>query len=142
MFRLRENLVLMRNQKVTTNMRHKYKNLNQDDSSLVTFAVSSSEYIKHREGYDLSEEIPISVRATGIPHVRFYLSKLPAKGQLGALRHYCHGPVEDLVRSLGNWSQQSTIRRGVELQGLVAKPGTVKIHQVCSASSLPRLDRP
>ena len=117
----------MRNQKVVTTMRLKYKDHTQDHGLLVVFAVSSSEYIKHKEGYDLSEEIPISVRATGIPHLRSILSKLPARSRLDALRYYCHGTVEDLVGSLGNWSQQSTIQRRVELQELVAKPGTVRI---------------
>lgn len=125
----------MRNQKVTTIMRQKYKNLVQDHAQLVVFAVSNSDYIKHKDGYDLYEEIPVSVRATGIPHVRHYLSKLPAKSRLDALKHYCHGTVEDLVGSLCNWSQQSTTQRRAELQDLVAKPGAVRTHRICLAPS-------
>lgn len=118
----------MRNQKVTTIMRQKYRNLTQDRVPLLIFAVSNSDYIKHMEGCDLFEEIPVSVASTGIPHVRYQLSKLPARSRLDALRHYCHGTVEDLVGSLHNWSQQSTIQRRVELQALVAKPHAVRVH--------------
>ena len=57
----------MRNQKVTSIMRQKYRKLTQDHTTLVVFAVSNSDYIKHSDGYDLSEEIPVSVRTTGIP---------------------------------------------------------------------------
>ncbi len=125
----------MRNQKVTTIMRQKYRSLTQDKAQLLVFAVSNSDYIKHKDGYDLSEEIPVSVSTTGIPHVRYQLSKLPARTRLDALKHYCHGTVEDLVGSLHNWSQQSTIRRRVELQDLVAKPGTVRMLQIWFAFS-------
>ena len=124
----------MRNQKVTTIMRQKYKNITQDQAQLVVFAVSNSDYTKHKDGYELSEEIPISVSATGIPHVRHHLSRLPAKSRLDALIHYCHGTVEDLVGSLNNWSQKSAIKRRVELQELVAKPRAVSMHNVCFAS--------
>ena len=117
----------MRNQKVTKIMRQNYIQLTQDRVPLLVFAVSNSDYIKHVNGYDLSEEIPISVWATGIPHVRRSLSKLPAKSRLDALRHYCHGTVEDLIGSLRNWSQQSTIQRRIELQDLVAKPRAVRM---------------
>lgn len=125
----------MRNQKVTTIMRQKYKTLTQDSALFFVFVVSNSDYIKHRDGYDLSEEIPISVPSTGIPFVRFQLSKLPARSRLDALKHHCHGTVEDLVGSLRNWSQQSTIHRRVELQELVAKPQAVRMHPNCFAPS-------
>ncbi len=125
----------MRNQKVTTIMRQKYKNITQDQAQLVVFAVSNSDYIKHKDGYDLSEEIPISVQTTGIPYVRHQLSRLPARSRLDALKHYCHGTVEDLVGSLNNWSQQSAIKRRVELQELVAKPRAVSMYNVCFASN-------
>lgn len=125
----------MRNQKVATIMRQKYKNITQSSAQLIVFAVSNSDYIKHKEGYDLSEEIPISVAATGIPLVRCQLSRLPARSRLDALKHYCHGTVEDLVGSLKNWSQQSTIKRRIELQELVAKPRAVRMHTVCCTSN-------
>ncbi len=125
----------MRNQKVTAVMRQKHKNLEQHDALLPVFAVSNSDYIKHKDGYEVLEEIPVSIRTTGIPHVRYYLSKLPAKARFDALKDYCHGTVEDLVSSLCNWSQQSEIDQRAELQELVAKPGTVRIHQICFVSS-------
>ena len=118
----------MRNEKVTTIMRQKYKVLTQDQVPLFVFAVSSSDYMKHLEGYDLSEEVPVPIRTTGIPHVRFSLSKLPARSRIDALKHHCYGTVEDLVGSLHNWSQQSTVQRQAELQKLVAKPGAVRSH--------------
>ena len=119
----------MRNQKVATIMRQKYKNLTQDHAQLVVFTVSNTDYIKHKEGYDLSEEIPVSVQTTGIPHLRYQLSKLPAKSRLDALKDYCHGTVEDLIGSLYNWSQRSTTQRRLELQEVVAKPSTVRMHR-------------
>lgn len=122
----------MRNQKVTSTMRQKYRKLTQDHTPLVVFAVSNSDYIKHKDGYDLSEEIPVPIRTTGIPHVRYSLSKLPARSRLDALKHYCHGTVEDLIGSLYNWSQQSTTQRRAELQKLVAQPHAVRKHRVCS----------
>ena len=128
---MREALILMRNQKVSAIMRKKYKNLTQDQSPLVIFTVSSSEYIKHKEGYELLEEIPLSVQTTGIPYVRFSLSRLPARSRLDALKHYYHATVEDLIGSLRNWSQQSRVQRRIELQELVAKPGAVRMHQAC-----------
>ena len=118
----------MRNQKVTKIMQQKYKTLTQDNTPLVVLTVSNSDYIKHMEGYELSSEIPISVPATGIPDVRYRLSKLPARSRLDALKHYCHGTVEDLVGSLRNWAHQSTIERRLELQELVMKPRTVGTH--------------
>lgn len=120
----------MRNQKVTTIMRQKYKNLTQDHALFPVYAVSNSDYNKHKDGYDLSEEIPVSVLATGIPRVRYQLSMLPARSRLDALRHYCHGSVEDLVGSLRNWSQRSTVQRRVELQRLVAKPRSVIMQHI------------
>ena len=111
-------------------MSQKYKTLTQDNTPLVVLTVSNSDYIKHVEGYELSNEIPISVQATGIPFVRYRLSKLPARPRLDALKHYCHGTVEDLVGSLRNWAHQSTIERRVELQELVMKPRTVGTHQL------------
>lgn len=51
-------------------MRQKYKTLAQDNTPLVVMTVSNSDYIKHMEGYELSNEIPISVLATGIPDMR------------------------------------------------------------------------
>ncbi|KAM0805279.1 hypothetical protein BDR22DRAFT_969026 [Usnea florida] len=121
---LREGLIQMRNQKVTMIMRQKYKTLTQDNTPLVVFTVSNSDYIKHMEGYELSNEIPISVQATGIPDVRYRLSQLPARSRLDTLKQYCHGTVEDMVGSLRNWAHQSTIERRVELQELVMKPRT------------------
>ena len=106
-------------------MRQKYKTPTQDNAQLVVFTVSNSDYIKHVEGYELSNEIPISVPATGIPDVRYRLSQLPARSRLDALKHYCHGTVEDVVGSLRNWAHQSTIERRLELQELVTKPRTV-----------------
>ena len=126
-------LILMRNQKVTTIMRQIYKKITQDPAPLVVFAVSNSDYSKHKDGYDLSEEIPVSIRTTGVPHMRYTLSKLPAASRLDALRHYCHGTVEDLIGSLSNWSQHSTMQRRVDLQDLVAKPGAVRMHQISLA---------
>lgn len=123
----------MRNRKVTITMRQKYKTITQDPTNLPVYAVSNSDYIKHKDGYDLSEEIPISVQATGIPRVRYELSKIPARKRLDALRHYCYGTVEDLVGSLRNWSQRSTIQRRVELQEKVAKPRAVRMHEICFA---------
>ena len=101
-------------------------------SQRTVFAGSNSDYIKHKDGYDLSEEIPVSVRTTRIPHVRYSLSKLPARSRLDALKHYCHGTVEDLIGSLCNWSQQSTTQRRVELQRVVAQPHAVRKHRICS----------
>ena len=118
----------MRNRKVTTIMRQKDKNITQDRALLFVFAVSNSDYIKHKDGYDLSEEIPVSIHVTGIPHVRYQLSKMPARSRLDALKHYCHGTVEDMIGSLHNWSQQSIIQRRVELTELVAKPRAVRMH--------------
>ena len=110
-------------------MRQKYKTLTQDSTPLVVFTVSNSDYIKHMEGYELSNEIPISVQATGIPDVRYRLSQLPARSRLDTLKQYCHGTVEDMVGSLRNWAHQSTIERRVELQELVMKPRTVGTRQ-------------
>ena len=109
-------------------MREKFKDLTQDTTPLVVLTVSNSDYIKHMEGYELSNEIPISVPATGIPDVRYRLSMLPARSRLDALKHYCHGTVEDLVGSLHNWAHQSTIERRLELQEVVMKPHTVGTH--------------
>ena len=116
-------------------MRQMYKKLTQDSASLGVFAVSNSDYSRHKDGYDLSEEIPVSVQTTGIPRMRFVLSRLPAAGRLDALWHYSHGTVEDIIGSLRNWSQQSTMQRRVELQELVAKPGAVRMHQMNLVSS-------
>ena len=111
-------------------MRQKYKTLTQDNTPLVVLTVSNSDYIKHMEGYELSNEIPISVQATGIPHVRYRLSRLPARSRLDTLKQYCHGTVEDLIGSLRNWAHRSTIERRVELQELVIKPRTVGMRQL------------
>ena len=132
---MREGLILLRNRKVSTIMRQMYKKLTQDSAPFDVFPVSNSDYSRHKDGYDLSEEIPVSVRMTGIPHMRFVLSRLPATSRLDALGHYSHGTVEDLIGSLRNWSQQSTMQRRVELQELVAKPGAVRMHQINSVSS-------
>ena len=110
-------------------MRQKYKILTQDNIPLIVLTVSNSDYIKHVEGYELSNEIPISIQATGIPYVRYRLSQLPAGSRLDALKHYYHGTVQDLVGSLRNWAHQSTIERRLELQELVMKPRTVGTRQ-------------
>lgn len=129
----------MRNQKVTTIMRKKYNTITGDRYPLMVFAVSNCDYERHKEeeGYGLLGEIPLSIRATGVPHVRRQFSVLPAKARVDTLRNHCQSIVEDLVGSLHNWSTESTMQRRVELETLVAKPRNVS-NRVSASKDRPK----
>lgn len=122
---MRDGFVEMRNRKVLFDMQQKYKTITQSTRPLTVFSISSLAYNKHKEGYDEFDEIPISIDLTGIPYLRFQLSKLPAKRRLDVLRLYCDGTIKDLISSLEIWTKRTAGDRRIELHELVARPRKV-----------------
>ncbi|MCJ1399570.1 hypothetical protein MMC11_002772 [Xylographa trunciseda] len=116
-----EELIAMRNKKVTQSIRYKYSLVNADPKPLSVACVSNFDYTHHLEGYD-EDSIPISLTATGIPGLRTSLLEIPAAAKLNVLRQYCHGILPGMISSLEMWSSKSITKRQQEFRAIVAKP--------------------
>lgn len=114
----------MRNRKVFTPMRIKYKSLLPDPIPLQIAFVSNVCYATHREGFE-EDEIPISLKLTEIPNLRFEMSKFPARSRLDVLTHHYKGNLQAVIHLMEMWSRQSTIQRRNEPCEVVSKPGQV-----------------
>lgn len=97
-----------------------------DSVSLPFFAVSNTEYERHKEGFDPDVvSPPISVEMTGIPNLRFFMSRMPAKSKLDVLEFHCWQILGSLINRLDSWSNKALDSRHSELKEVVAKPRAV-----------------
>lgn len=124
-FRRREALVTMRNQKVISAFKTKYKNLASDLRSLDVWCVSNTAYSTHKIGYD-DEDIPLSLTTTGIPALRTLISRYPATGRLNVLKYHCESTVPGIVGSMEMWSLGGSIPNRAELRKIVESPIKVR----------------
>ncbi|KAK4692237.1 hypothetical protein P7C71_g4926, partial [Lecanoromycetidae sp. Uapishka_2] len=115
-----EALIIMRNQKISLDIRNKYKDLTPEGRKLRVVCVSNPHYEMHFEGYD-RDALPISIETTGIPALRRELSELPAQAKLEALLHRVNSGLRSTISSLTNYSTQSVMHRQKDLKKLVEK---------------------
>ena len=114
----------MRNKKVTTAMKKKYKDLCPSDSRPLSLSfISNAYYIKHKVGYTEDDELPFSLDTTGVPGLRLAILRLPAASKLNILRTHCHVIVPGLLNAMENWSDKSAVVRREELRTIFTKPG-------------------
>ena len=125
----------MRNRKVTVAMKKTYFELTKDVEPLSVFCVSNEHYGRHMVGYG-ADDIPIGIEATGIPHLRMFVSGLPATSKLATLREYCEGILPSVVGSLDLWSNQSVVERREELREKIEEPCEVSVHNSMSTAEL------
>ena len=123
-FRCSENLMQLRNKKVASNMRKKYKELELGNNSLDVYCVSNADYARHLEGYS-EDYIPITISSTGIPALRGFSLQLPAWSKFNTLRQHCEGPLPCIISSLEMWSMKSASKRRNELRQIILKPREV-----------------
>lgn len=128
--RLRESILMMRNQKVKVAMRSKHSGKEADNETLKIWCVSSVDYHVNARGFD-EEMIPVSVQATGIPQLRAFILRMPAEEKLDILRLHCQGHLPELLGSMKMWNVQATIHRRLEAREVVAKPRRVIQVHLC-----------
>lgn len=116
-----ESLVIMRNHKVTLAMQKQHKRLTPDALILNVHCVSSNAYELHKDGFT-PDFIPLSLRVTGIPNLRYLLSKFPADDKRRVLKDFINGALPSLVQSLQMWSKQSVVARRLEIRTAVDRP--------------------
>lgn len=114
----------LRNKKVATAMRKKYRDSTLDKHPLDVHCVSNLHYARHLEG-DREDHIPLTVSSTGIPALRAFSLKLPALSKFDTLRRNCQGPLPLLINSLEMWSFTSAFKRRTELRQIITKPREV-----------------
>jgi hypothetical protein len=125
----------MRNTKVTSTIRKKYRQITSDSKLLEVACVSNAHYAVHINGYD-AEAIPISIHSTGIPNLRTSLSWLTAKSKLNVLRQYRHGILPDMIGSIEVWSSKSATKRRSELRQIAGKPREVSVFLLFPSATL------
>ena len=116
-----ESLVVMRNNKVTLGMQKQHKRIASDPHILEVHCVSSNAYELHKDGFT-HDFIPLSLSATGIPNLRYLLSKFPAVDKYRFLEAFVSGTLRSLIQSLEMWSKQSTVARRLEIRRAIEKP--------------------
>ncbi|KAF2744628.1 hypothetical protein M011DRAFT_479663 [Sporormia fimetaria CBS 119925] len=95
--------VLARNRTASDAFRKKHKRLTGAD--LLVFCVSSVEYNKHLQGYDLDDTPSLSLEATGIPDLRRHLCLLLANGRFNTLKDQLEHSIPELLSNLNlSWS--------------------------------------
>ena len=124
--RQREAMIFIRNTKIESVMRRKYRQITSDPKPLLIACVFSAEYNHHLQGYE-TDAIPISVKNTGIPSLRLSLSRFPAGSKLNVLRQYRNGILPDIISSMEMWSLKSATKRRNKLRLIAAKPKEVSI---------------
>lgn len=116
---------MMRNRKVGKAMQTKHRGTGIAAEPLKVWCVSSLAYSKNANGYD-EEDIPISIEATGIPHLRAFMLRIPAEEKLDVLIRHVRGHLSSLISSMESFSVQSTTHRRLELREVVARPRKVR----------------
>jgi len=116
----------MRNTKITSTIRKKYRQITSDSKILAVACISNAHYALHIEGYDAGA-IPISIQSTGIPDLRTSLSRLTANSRLNVLRQYRYGILPDMIGSIEVWSSKSATKRRSELRQIAGKPREVSV---------------
>ena len=111
----------MRNRKIISGMRDRYKKSTSDRAPLTFICFANLWYAFHQQGYD-DEDIPCSMEASGIPNLRRECLALPADSRLNILSHHINSRLPGVLSSLDSWSTASTIKRRAELRCIVAKP--------------------
>ncbi|KAL8690304.1 MAG: hypothetical protein Q9218_004224 [Villophora microphyllina] len=118
---LNECFLKMRNRKVVSALRKKHRGTNATGEPLKVWCVSSVAYQTNADGFD-DEDIPVSVNASGITHLRAFMLRMPAEEKMEALTTHCLGYLPSLISSLESWTVQSTAQRRKELRDAVGKP--------------------
>lgn len=80
-------------------MERKYCETDTASESLKIWCVSSTDYQVNASGFD-DEQIPVSVKATGVPQLRAFILRMPAEQKLNLLKLYCWGNLRSLISSM------------------------------------------
>ncbi|KAL1616899.1 hypothetical protein SLS54_008103 [Diplodia seriata] len=110
---------MMRNTKVSRNVKQKYAELTKDPVPLPMFCVSNSEYTTHALGYDRKYPPKMGVDATGVPELRAFLYGLPAVRKFRAFEHHRKIVLPSLLNNLELTCSQTKLMRRDELQRIL-----------------------
>lgn len=110
----------MRNQKVTLELKRKYRGLTPKASNLRIYCVSNLHYEHHVNGYN-RDFLPLPIETTGILALRTELLALPAPDKLSGLQHHWKGNLVGTIASMKNYSRQTVNQRQEELKTVVQK---------------------
>ena len=125
-------LVKMRKEKITSAILEKYVPLSDRARTLRVCHVSNRHYEMHLDGYT-ELEIPLPLKATGIPDLRDLLSAITVNEKLEILEYHCTGNLRSAISSLDGWSHQSALDQRDEIRKLVVKPSKVFILELWSS---------
>jgi hypothetical protein len=113
--------VEIRNRLIAREMRGKLRDLSGSKKApdLRMLFVSSTEYQKHRKGYELKEPPVLDGNATGYPQVRHLLYSGPSRSKFNALARICRARLPNAFYGINGILTKSRLERKQDVEKLI-----------------------